>query len=38
VRARPADENELLDVTGIGPTLLDKYGRELLAIVAQSEA
>jgi DNA topoisomerase-3 len=37
-RARPADETELLHVAGIGPGLLAKYGRALLAIVAQSQA
>ncbi|MDX2437058.1 MAG: HRDC domain-containing protein, partial [Acidobacteriota bacterium] len=32
-RARPADDEELLDVAGIGPTLLRKYGRKVLAVV-----
>ncbi len=32
-RARPADEDELLEVAGIGPTLLKKYGRKILAVV-----
>jgi DNA topoisomerase-3 len=32
--ARPKDETELLDVSGIGPALLEKYGRALLSIVA----
>ena len=32
-RARPADDEELLDVAGIGPTLLSKYGRKVLAVV-----
>jgi DNA topoisomerase-3 len=34
VHARPKDESELLDVSGIGPALLEKYGRALLSIVA----
>ena len=33
--ARPKDESELLDVSGIGPALLEKYGRALLSIVAR---
>jgi DNA topoisomerase-3 len=33
-RALPSDDAELLDVSGIGPSLLAKYGRALLAIVA----
>ncbi len=33
--ARPKDEDELLDVSGIGPALLEKYGRALLSIVAR---
>lgn len=33
--ARPKDENELLDVSGIGPALLEKYGRALLSIVTR---
>jgi DNA topoisomerase-3 len=37
VQARPKDESELLDVAGIGPTLLQKYGRALLSIVARPE-
>jgi DNA topoisomerase-3 len=32
-RARPADGDELLEVSGIGPTLLRKYGRKILALV-----
>ena len=32
-RARPADEEELLDVPGIGPAKMRKYGRKILAIV-----
>jgi DNA topoisomerase-3 len=35
VHARPKDESELLDVSGIGPALLGKYGRALLSIVAE---
>jgi superfamily II DNA helicase RecQ len=35
VHARPKDESELLDVSGIGPALLQKYGRALLSIVAE---
>lgn len=31
--AKPRDESELLDVSGIGPTLLEKYGKALLQIV-----
>ncbi len=32
-RARPSDDEELLEVAGIGPTLLRKYGRKVLAVV-----
>ncbi len=32
--ASPSDEAELLDVSGIGPALLQKYGRAILSIVA----
>jgi DNA topoisomerase-3 len=32
-RARPVDDDELLEVAGIGPTLLKKYGRKVLAVV-----
>jgi DNA topoisomerase-3 len=35
VQSRPKDESELLDVAGIGPALLQKYGRALLSIVAR---
>jgi DNA topoisomerase III len=35
VHARPKDESELLDVSGIGPAFLEKYGRALLSIVAE---
>ena len=34
VMARPKEEAELLEVTGIGPTLFGKYGKVLLALVA----
>ncbi len=34
--ARPAGEEDLLAVSGFGPTLARKYGAEILAIVAQS--
>lgn len=32
-RARPADDEELLEVSGIGPALLRKFGRKVLAVV-----
>lgn len=32
-RARPADDEELLEVAGIGPALLRKFGRKVLAVV-----
>ncbi len=32
-RARPADGTELLEVAGIGPALLRKFGRKILAVV-----
>ncbi|HYU31941.1 MAG TPA: DNA topoisomerase 3 [Thermoanaerobaculia bacterium] len=31
--SRPQDEVELLNVSGIGPTIVQKYGKELLGIV-----
>jgi DNA topoisomerase-3 len=31
--ARPRDEDELLAISGIGPVLAQKYGREILAIL-----
>jgi len=31
--ARPADEGELLEVRGIGPALVDRYGAKILEIV-----
>ncbi|HYG63383.1 MAG TPA: DNA topoisomerase 3 [Thermoanaerobaculia bacterium] len=31
--ARPADEAELLGIAGIGPTIVKKYGRELLDLL-----
>ena len=33
-RARPVDDEELLDVAGIGPTTVRKHGRKILAAVA----
>ena len=36
VRASPTDEAELLEVSGIGPTMLAKYGRALLGVVARA--
>jgi DNA helicase II / ATP-dependent DNA helicase PcrA len=35
--ARPRDEVELLNVSGIGPTIVAKYGRELLGILEKGE-
>jgi DNA topoisomerase-3 len=32
-RARPADEDELLDVQGMGPALVRKHGRAVLSLV-----
>ena len=34
VTRRPADESELLDVTGIGPVKVERYGAAILAIIA----
>ena len=34
VRARPSDDDELLDIPGIGPTIARKYGKKLLEMVA----
>ena len=34
--ARPSDEAELLEVAGMGPSALKKYGRALLSIVSPS--
>ena len=34
-RARPTDEDELLDVSGIGPAIAKKYGRAILEAVRQ---
>jgi DNA topoisomerase-3 len=31
--SRPSDEVELLNVSGIGPTIVQKYGKELLGLV-----
>ncbi len=33
-RARPADQEELLDVSGIGPTTARKFGGKILAVVS----
>ena len=33
-RARPADEEELLDIAGIGPAKSSSYGRKILAVVS----
>ena len=35
-RANPSDEAQLLEVSGIGPTMLAKYGRALLSVVARA--
>lgn len=32
-RARPLDEEELLDVSGIGPTTVRKYGKKILVVI-----
>ncbi|MCK5438890.1 MAG: HRDC domain-containing protein, partial [Gemmatimonadetes bacterium] len=32
-RARPIDDDELLDVAGIGPAKASSYGRKILAVV-----
>jgi DNA topoisomerase-3 len=32
-RARPTDDEELLEVAGIGPALLKKFGRKVLAVI-----
>ncbi len=37
-QARPASEEEMLQVPGIGPRLLDKYGARILAIVASNRS
>lgn len=34
--AKPANESELLQVSGIGPKLAEKYGRQVLAIIAEA--
>jgi ATP-dependent DNA helicase RecQ len=34
-RARPQDEDALLDVKGIGPSKLERYGPALLALIAE---
>ncbi|MFL6192574.1 MAG: DNA topoisomerase 3 [Thermoanaerobaculia bacterium] len=33
----PRTENDLLDVPGIGPTIIQKYGREILGIVGEDQ-
>ncbi|HEY9421620.1 MAG TPA: RecQ family ATP-dependent DNA helicase, partial [Thermoanaerobaculia bacterium] len=33
--ARPRDEADLLNVPGVGPTIVQKYGREILGIVGE---
>ena len=33
VRARPSDNDELLDIPGIGPTIARKYGKKLLEML-----
>ena len=38
VQARPSSEEELLQVTGIGPRLAGKYGARILAIVASNRS
>jgi predicted flap endonuclease-1-like 5' DNA nuclease len=34
---RPASQDELLQVSGIGPKLAERYGTQILAIVAQAK-
>ena len=34
--SRPADRIALADVPGIGPTKLDRYGPDLLRLIAQT--
>ncbi len=34
-RARPSDEEELLEISGIGPAIAKKYGRAILKVVQQ---
>ena len=36
--ARPANSEELIKVTGIGPTKAEKYGDHVLAILAQESS
>ncbi len=38
VRLRPRDEAELLEVSGMGKTLVEKYGRALLGLVARPDS
>jgi DNA topoisomerase III len=35
-RARPSDEDELLEVSGIGPHTAKKFGRGILAVISQN--
>jgi superfamily II DNA helicase RecQ len=35
---RPRDLADLAEIPGIGPTKLDRYGSELIAVVAAEEA
>ena len=37
VRAKPSDNDELLDISGIGPTIVSKYGKKLLLIMAEAQ-
>ncbi len=34
VRAKPSDDDELLDIPGIGPTIARKYGKKILEMLA----
>ena len=35
---RPGDEADLLAISGIGPTLVNKYGKQLLAILGRGSS
>jgi superfamily II DNA helicase RecQ len=37
IARRPVDENALLDVTGIGPVKVERYGAAILEIIAANE-
>jgi DNA topoisomerase-3 len=37
-RAKPADEEELLDVSGIGPAIARKHGRAILRLVQETDS